>query len=172
MVNWDCDCKWHLPTDYVERFNLMMPSDVWQQVWQIMCEGIDDFETEEKALREMVKEAVDQQDREEAERKRKEGIAELEAAEDEAMKRKKARMEREDSRGSPVSVASPVVDAAMIAQIAEQVRANLSIADLERMLQEKKTSEPSRSSKDVMMDVEKEKVEKEKKDDVDGEDMD
>ena len=43
---------------------------------------------------------------------------------------------------------------------------------VERMLQEKKTSEPSRSSKDVMMDVEKEKVEKEKRDDVDGEDMD
>ena len=39
----------------------------------------------------------------------------------------------------------------MIAQIAEQVRANLSIADLERMLQEKKTSKPSRSSQNVMM---------------------
>ena len=170
-------------------------------MWQILCEGIDDFETEEKALREMVKKAVDQQDRdEEAERKRK-GIAELEEAEAEAVRRKKARMEREDSRRSPVSVASPVMDAAMIAQIAEQVCANLSIADLERMLQEKKTSEPSRSSQDVMMgkrmselkemrdaakerrskvfnadvekeDVAKEKVEEEKKDDMDGEDMD
>ena len=29
MVNWECSCKWHLPTDYVERFNLMMPSDMW-----------------------------------------------------------------------------------------------------------------------------------------------
>ena len=172
MVNWECDCKWHLPTDYVERFNLMMPSDMWQQVRQIMCEGIDDFQQEEKALREMVKKAVEQQDREEAERKRKEGIAELEAAEAEAVKRKKARMEREDSRGSPVSVASPVMDATMIAQIAEQVRANLSIADLERMLQEKKTSEPSRSSKVEKEHAAKEKVEKEKKDDVDGEDMD
>ena len=24
MVNWECNCKWHLPTDYVKRFNLIM----------------------------------------------------------------------------------------------------------------------------------------------------
>ena len=49
LVKWECDYKWHLPTDYVERFNLMMPSNMWQQVWQILCEGISDFEAEEKA---------------------------------------------------------------------------------------------------------------------------
>ena len=177
LVRWECECKWHLPTDYVERFNLMMPSNVWQQVWQIMCEGISNFETEEKALREMVKKAVVQQDREfeEAERKRKR-IAELEAAEAEAERNKRARMDRDDSRKSPVSVASPTLDAAMIAQIAEQVLANLSSTDLEKMLNERKTSEQSRSSQDVMMgerkeDAAEEKVE-EKKDDADGEDMD
>ena len=141
-------------------------------------------------MREMVKKAVVQQDREfeEAERKRT-GIAELEAAEAEAEARKKARIEREDSRRSPVSVASPVMDATMIAQIAEQARANLSIADLERMLNERKASEQSRSSQDVVMkertaeleemkDAAKERRSKaveaaaEKKDEVEGEDLD
>ena len=181
LVKWECDCKWHLPMDYVGRYNLMMPSNMWQQVWQILCEGIGNLEAEEKALREMVKKAVVQQDREfeEAERKRKR-IAELEAA----------------SRKSPVST----LDAAMIAQIAEQVRANLSITDLERMLNERKASEQSRSSQDVMMDERTselkemrdaakerrsqlikgdakkedavEETVEEKKDDVEGEDMD
>ena len=94
-----------------------------------------------------MKKSVVQQDREfeEAERKRKR-IAELEAVEAEVERSKRARVERDDSRKSPVSVASPTIDAAMIAQIAEQVRANLSITDLERMLNEKKASEQSRSS--------------------------
>ena len=41
-----------------------MPSDMWQQVWQMLSEGIGDLETEEQALKKLVKNAVVQQDRE------------------------------------------------------------------------------------------------------------
>ena len=123
LIKWECDCKWHLPSEYAGRFNLAMPSDMWQQVWQMLSEGIADLEAEEQALKKLVKDAVVQQDREfdEAEKKRKR-IAELAAAEAEASKR--ARVEREDSVHSPTSVASPVLDAATISQIAEHVRAS------------------------------------------------
>ena len=133
-------------------------------MWQLLSEGIAGLEAEEQALKSLVKDAVVQQDREfdEAEKKRKR-IAELAAAEAEASKR--ARVEAEDSVRSPTSVASPVLDAATIAQIAEQVRASLSVADLVKMLKERKeSSEPSKSSRDVNT--------AEKKDDPSGEDMD
>ena len=87
-------------------------------------------------------------------------IAELTAAEEEAAKRLK-RSDEPSERASPISpVASPVIDAGMIAQIAERVKADLSVGDLERkaavqVLQEatkSKAGEPSESSKDRPME--------------------
>ena len=164
-VVWICKCKWHLPTDYVVRFNLTLPADMWQQAFGIMGENVGKLEKEEKDLKRILKAAAEQQDREfeEAERKRKR-IADLSAAEEEAAKR--AKLEGEAVR-SPVSVVPSELDAAAIAQIAERVKASFSVADLELMLEEKKRkvgdqpterpaetpAEPSRSSQDVVMET-------------------
>ena len=76
--------------------------------------------------------AVAVRDFEENKRKRRE---ELDAAEEEAAKKARRSLEQPSPSSPP---ASPVLDGAMIAQIAEMVKASLSVGDLEKLLDEKK----------------------------------
>ena len=59
----------------------------------------------------------------------------MDAAEEEAAKKARRSLEQPSPSSPP---ASPVFDGAMIAQIAEMVKASLTVGDLEKLLDEKK----------------------------------
>eukprot|EP00439_Symbiodinium_sp_Y106_P009556 s1181_g1.t1 len=87
---------------------------------------------DERSIEQAVLAAVAARDLEENKRKRRE---ELDAAEEEAAKKARRSLEQPSPSSPP---ASPVFDGAMIAQIAEMVKASLSVGDLEKLLDEKK----------------------------------
>ena len=33
-VNWQCDCSWHVASDYASRFNMNLPCILWEHIWK------------------------------------------------------------------------------------------------------------------------------------------
>ncbi|CAE7836500.1 RE1 [Symbiodinium sp. CCMP2592] len=133
-VIWQCDCAWHVASDYASRFNTNLPCILWEHIWKFLGGNTQKLVDVELSVEQAVLAAVAAHDLEvEAEKKRKRR-AELDAAEEEAAK--KARLEQPSPSSPP---ASPVFDGAMIAQIAEMVNAQQDhqmgqrVAELEQM---------------------------------------
>ena len=131
-VNWQCDCSWHVASDYASRFNMNLPCILWEHIWKHLGENTQKLMEDERSIEQAVLAAVAVRDFEENKRKRRE---ELDAAEEEAAKKARGSLEQPSPSSPP---ASPVFDGAMIAQIAEMVKASLSVGDLEKLLDEKK----------------------------------
>ena len=131
-VNWQCDCSWHVASDYTSRFNTNLPCILWEHIWKFLGENTQKLMDAERSIEQAVLAAVAARDLEENKRKRRE---ELDAAEEEAAKKARRSLEQPSPSSPP---ASPVFDGAMIAQIAEMVKASLSVGDLEKLLDEKK----------------------------------
>ena len=139
-VNWQCDCSWHVASDYASRFNMNLPCILWEHIWKYLGENTQKLLDDERSIEQAVLAAVAARDLEENKRKRRE---ELDAAEEEAAKKARRSLEQPSPSSPP---ASPVLDGAMIAQIAEMVKASLSVGDLEKLLDEKKkAAEPGRA---------------------------
>ncbi|CAE7648750.1 unnamed protein product, partial [Symbiodinium sp. CCMP2592] len=137
---WQCDCAWHMATDYTSRFTTNLPCILWEHIWKFLGGNTQKLMDVELGLEQAVLAAVALHDLEvETENKRKRR-AELDAAEEEAAK--KARTEQP----APNSPAPPVLDGAMIAQIAAMVTASLSVGDLEKLLDEKRRASASGSA--------------------------
>ncbi|CAE7832618.1 unnamed protein product [Symbiodinium sp. CCMP2592] len=133
-VIWQCDCAWHVASDYASRFNTNLPCILWEHIWKFLGGNTQKLGDVELRVEQAVLAAVAAHDLEvEAEKKRKRR-EKLDAAEEEAAK--KARLEQPSPSSPP----------AMIAQIAEMVKASLSVGDLEKLLDEKKRASASGSA--------------------------
>ncbi|CAE7721464.1 unnamed protein product [Symbiodinium sp. CCMP2592] len=137
---WQCDCAWHMATDYTSRFTTNLPCILWEHIWKFLGGNTQKLMDVELGLEQAVLAAVASHDLEvETENKRKRR-AELDAAEEEAAKKAKT------EQPAPSSPAPPVLDGAMIAQIAAMVTASLSVGDLEKLLDEKRRASASGSA--------------------------
>eukprot|EP00439_Symbiodinium_sp_Y106_P010061 s4878_g1.t1 len=38
-VNWQCDCSWHVASDYASRFNMNFPCILWEHIWKFLGEN-------------------------------------------------------------------------------------------------------------------------------------
>ncbi|CAE7236175.1 unnamed protein product [Symbiodinium sp. CCMP2592] len=115
---WQCNCAWHMATDYTSRFTTNLPCILWEHIWKFLGGNTQKLMDVELGLEQAVLAAVASHDLEvEAENKRKRR-AELDAAEEEAAK--KARTEQP----APSSPAPPVLDGAISYDRADRCNGN------------------------------------------------
>eukprot|EP00439_Symbiodinium_sp_Y106_P010727 s10614_g1.t1 len=101
-VNWQCDCSWHVASDYASRFNMNLPCILWEHIWKHLGENTQKLMEDERSIEQAVLAAVAVRDFEENKRKRRE---ELDAAEEEAAKKARRSLEQPSPSGFVLHVA-------------------------------------------------------------------